>query len=690
MIADSTVAVCLKPAFENILGEAEREKYPNLVAWYGTVSSDGKLKKHLKTQMAKERKQYDAKEVAGKLAKEEEKARKKAEKEAKFAAKKAAQEAAKAQKGAKPAKDAKPKVEKKKEKEITEYTEKTPKGEKKSTTCDLPKSYSPKYVEAAWGEWWEKQGMFKPEYGRENVYEDNPLGHFTIMIPPPNVTGTLHLGHALTLSVEDCIVRYNRMLGKTTLWNPGCDHAGIATQVVVEKRLKKEKNLSRHDLGREAFVDEIWKWKNEKGGSIYDQIRKMGASVDWDRAAFTMDPKLARAVKAAFISQYNRGVIFRSNRLVNWSCALQSAISNIEVDSKELEGRTELPVPGYPEKVEFGVIVSFSYKLEDGSGEIIVATTRIETMLGDVAIAVHPDDKRYSHLVGKHCLHPFVPNRKLIIVADDYVKMDFGTGAVKITPAHDQNDYDIGQRHDLKQISIFDDLGFVANTGTKFDGMKRFEARKAVEEELKTIGQYVEKKDNPMIVPVCSRSKDIIEPMLKPQWYVDTKDMAARACDVVKNNEVKIIPKDHEKTWFRWLEDSRPWCISRQLWWGHRIPAYFAKVQGDHKSFENDNEYWIVAEDEAAAIKQAAKKFETNEDKISVEQDPDVLDTWYSSALYPMSAFGWPEKNPELDRFYPGHLLETGHDILFFWVARMVMFSLDLNDKIPFDEGKYF
>jgi len=680
-VADSTVAAALKPAFESVLGEAERAKLPHLTAWYEATIAEAKVKKHLKTAFVKEKKPFNAEEVAAKLAKEEEKARKKAEKEAKFAAKKAAQ-AKKA-----PAKD-KPKKEEKKEKakDIVEYTEKTAKGAKKSTTCQLPKAYSPKYVEAAWGEWWEKEGMFKPEYGREDVYADNPEGHFTIMIPPPNVTGTLHLGHGLTLSVQDAIVRWHRMNGKTTLWNPGCDHAGIATQVVVEKKLKREKGLSRHDLGREAFVDEIWKWRNEKGDNIYNQVRKMGASVDWDRAAFTMDPKLYRAVQTAFCRMHERGVIYRSNRLVNWSCALQSAISNIEVDSKDLEGRTLLSVPGYADKIEFGVIVSFSYKLASGAGEIIVATTRIETMLGDVAIAVHPEDKRYAALVGQKCKHPFIPSRELIIVADDYVKMDFGTGAVKITPAHDQNDYELGQRHKLEQISIFDEYGAVCDTGTKYDGMKRFDVRKVIIEDLKQINQYVDSVDNAMIVPMCSRSKDIIEPMLKPQWYVDVTDMAKRACDVVTNGEVKIIPKDHEKTWYRWLEDSRPWCISRQLWWGHRIPAYFAAVDGAHKESANKDDYWIVAMTPEEAKAKAAAKFGVAESKITLEQDPDVLDTWFSSALYPFSAFGWPDKTPELERFYPGHLLETGHDILFFWVARMVMFSLDLENKVPFKE----
>ena len=505
------------------------------------------------------------------------------------------------------------------------------------------------------------------------------------MIPPPNVTGTLHLGHALTLAVEDCITRWHRMNGKTVLWNPGCDHAGIATQVVVEKRLKKERGVTRHQLGREAFVEEVWKWKNEKSDTIYNQFRAMGASVDWDRAAFTMDPKLYKAVQTAFIRFHKDGTIFRSNRLVNWSCALQSAISNIEVDQKELEGRTLLAVPGYAEKVEFGVIVSFSYKLEDGRS-ITVATTRIETMLGDVAVAVHPMDERYSDFVGKKLVHPFIPDREMTIIADDYVKMDFGTGAVKITPAHDHNDNDMGKRHSLAQINIFDDNGLVVGTGTKYDGMKRFDVRKQITEDLKEIGQYVGTEDNAMVVPMCSRSKDIIEPLLKPQWYVDTQVMAKRACDVVTNKELKIIPESHEKTWFRWLEDARPWCISRQLWWGHRIPAYKATLSGEHKSFDKEEDYWVCGITEEEALAAAVEKFECGKDQITLEQDPDVLDTWFSSALFPFSAFGWPDENPELSRFFPGELLETGHDILFFWVARMVMFSLSLCDKLPFKE----
>ena len=322
----------------------------------------------------------------------------------------------------------------------------------------------------------------------------------------------------------------------------------------------------------------MWKWKNKNGDTIYDQIRSLGASVDWDRAAFTMDPKLYKAVQTAFIKMHDNGTIFRSNRLVNWSCSLQSAISNIEVDNKELEGRTFLPVPGYADKVEFGVLVSFSYKLADGRS-LTVATTRIETMLGDVAVAVHPDDERYKSFVGQTIVHPFIPERKMVVVADDYVKMDFGSGAVKITPAHDHNDYEMGKRHDLAQINIFDDHGLVQGTGTKYDGMKRFDVRKLIIEDLKAIGQYVGVEDNPMIVPVCSRSKDIIEPLLKPQWYVDCEDMAAKSVEVVRNGKLKIIPNSHEKTWYHWLENSRPWCISRQLWWGHRIPAYKVRVR---------------------------------------------------------------------------------------------------------------
>uniref|UniRef100_W5LEP7 valine--tRNA ligase n=1 Tax=Astyanax mexicanus TaxID=7994 RepID=W5LEP7_ASTMX len=551
----------------------------------------------------------------------------------------------------------------------------------------LPDSYSPQYVEAAWYPWWEKQGFFKPEYGRKSLSEPNPRGIFMMCIPPPNVTGSLHLGHALTNAIQDCLTRWHRMRGETTLWNPGCDHAGIATQVVVEKKLMRERGMSRHDLGRENFIQEVWKWKNEKGDRIYHQLKKLGSSLDWDRACFTMDPKLSYAVQEAFIRMHEEGVIYRSKRLVNWSCTLNSAISDIEVDKKELIGRTLLPVPGYKEKVEFGVLVSFSYKIEGSDEEIVVATTRIETMLGDTAVAVHPEDSRYQHLKGKTVIHPFC-DRKLPIVFDDFVDMNFGTGAVKITPAHDHNDYEVGERHKLPFINILDENGFLINVPPPFLGMKRFDARKAVLQALKDRGQFKEVKDNPMVVPVCSRSKDIVEPLLKPQWYVDCADMGKQAADAVRNGELKIIPDHHLKTWFNWMDNIRDWCISRQLWWGHRIPAYFITVNDPSvKPGEDvDGHYWVSGRSEEEAREKAAKRFNVTADKISLRQDEDVLDTWFSSGIFPFSIFGWPNETEDLKVFYPGTLLETGHDILFFWVARMVMMGLKLTGKLPFKE----
>uniref|UniRef100_A0A8D0APM0 Valine--tRNA ligase n=1 Tax=Sander lucioperca TaxID=283035 RepID=A0A8D0APM0_SANLU len=528
----------------------------------------------------------------------------------------------------------------KKELGVITYSVPTAPGEKKDVISPLPDSYSPQYVEAAWYSWWEKQGFFKPEYGRKSISDQNPRGVFMMCIPPPNVTGSLHLGHALTNAIQDSLTRWHRMLGETTLWNPGCDHAGIATQVVVEKKLKRERGLSRHDLGRENFIQEVWKWKNEKGDRIYHQLKKLGSSLDWDRACFTMDPKLSYAVQEAFIRMHDEGVIYRSKRLVNWSCTLNSAISDIEVDKKELSGRTLLPVPGYKEKVEFGVLVSFAYKVDGSDEEVIVATTRIETMLGDSGVAVHPADPRYQHLKGKMVLHPFC-DRKMPIVSDEFVDMSFGTGAVKITPAHDHNDYEVGERHNLAFINILDENGLLINVPPPFLGMKRFEARKAVLQALMDKGHFKEIKDNPMVVPVCSRSKDIVEPLLKPQWYVNCTDMGKQAADAVREGRLKIIPDHHLKTWFNWMDNIRDWCISRQLWWGHH-------------------------------------------NFCSCVSDDDVLDTWFSSGIFPFSIFGWP--NEDLNVFYPGTLLETGHDILFFWVARMVMMGLKLTGKLPFKE----
>uniref|UniRef100_A0A674BRB2 Valine--tRNA ligase n=1 Tax=Salmo trutta TaxID=8032 RepID=A0A674BRB2_SALTR len=547
----------------------------------------------------------------------------------------------------------------------------------------LPDSYSPQYVEAAWYSWWEKQGYFKPEYGRKSISEPNSRGVFMMCIPPPNVTGSLHLGHALTNAIQDSLTRWHRMRGETTLWNPGCDHAGIATQVVVEKKLMRERGMSRHDLGRDQFIQEVWKWKNEKGDRIYHQLKKLGSSLDWDRACFTMDPKLSYAVQEAFIRLQEDGVIYRSKRLVNWSCTLNSAISDIEVDKKELTGRTLLPVPGYKDKVEFGVLVSFSYKIEGSDEEVIVATTRIETMLGDSAVAVHPADPRYQHLKGKMVLHPFC-DRKMPIVFDEFVDVNFGTGAVKITPAHDHNDYEVGNRHNLAFINVLDENGLLINVPAPF------------------LVQYTPTTPSPgtvhsnysftwyiLIVSVFllpSRSKDIVEPLLKPQWYVDCADMGKQAADSVREGRLKIIPDHHHKTWFNWLDNIRDWCISRQLWWGHRIPAYFVTVNDPSvKPGEDmDGHYWVSGRTEEEARDKAAKRFNVSTDKITLRQDEDVLDTWFSSGIFPFSIFGWP--NEDLSVFYPGSLLETGHDILFFWVARMVMMGLKLTGKLPFKE----
>ncbi|XP_037793805.1 valine--tRNA ligase-like isoform X2 [Penaeus monodon] len=614
-----------------------------------------------------------------KTAKQLEKEAKKAAKLAKFAEKQAK---AAEKKSDGPKQEKKPK--KVEEKKVATYDLPTAPGEKKDVTVDLPAQYSPKYVEAAWNAWWKKEGFFKPEYGR-NLDEPNPKGSFVMVIPPPNVTGTLHLGHALTNSIEDAICRWHRMKGYTTLWVPGCDHAGIATQVAVEKKVKREEGKSRHDLGREEFIKRVWQWKNEKGDRIYQQMEEMGSSLDWDRATFTMDPGPQEAVKEAFVRMHEDGTIYRSNRLVNWSCTLKSAISDIEVEKKELPGRTEMVVPGYADKVEFGVLVSFAYPVEDSDERIIVATTRIETMLGDTAVAVHPKDERYKHLHGKMVIHPFT-NRKLPILQDDFVEMEFGTGAVKITPAHDPNDYEVGKRHNLPFLTIFTDDGIIVDGYGQFAGMKRFDARKAVLEALKEKGLYIETKDNPMVVPVCSRSKDIIEPMIKPQWYVKCLDMAAKAVEAVKSGALEIIPKMHEKTWFHWMEEMRDWCISRQLWWGHQIPAYFVEIEGSTSPLEDKDDYWVSGRSEEEARQKAAKKFNVPVEKIKLTQDPDVLDTWFSSGLFPFSVFGWPNQTRDMELFYPNSLLETGHDILFFWVARMVFFGQKLLDKLPFKQ----
>ena len=429
--------------------------------------------------------------------------------------------------------------------------------------------------------------------------------------------------------------------------------------------------------------------EGRKEGIIYEQIKALGSSMDWERACFTMDPKLQKAVIEAFVRLYDQGLIYRSNRLVNWSPKLNSAISDLEVNHKELHGKTMMKVVGHGDNLyEFGTLISFAYKIADSDNddEVVVATTRIETMLGDSAVAVHPSDERYKHLHGKFVKHPFT-GEKLPIVLDDFVDLNFGTSAVKITPAHDFNDYEVGLRHKLAMNNILTDDGKMNGKCGQFAGMMRFDARNAVIEALKELGLYRGTEDNPMKVPICDRSGDVVEPMLKPQWWCDCKSMAKDAVESVQKKELKIVPDAHEKTWNRWLGECRDWCISRQLWWGHRIPAYLVVPNGQKDTVDsNDGENWVCARSVEDAEKAAMEKFNLQKGEFTLEQDPDVLDTWFSSGIFPFSIFGWPDQTDELEMFYPGSLLETGHDILFFWVARMVMMGKQLMGKLPFPE----
>lgn len=555
----------------------------------------------------------------------------------------------------------------------------TPFGEKKRLSRQMAKQYSPSAVENSWYEWWEKSGFFVAD-------SSSSKPPFVIVLPPPNVTGALHIGHALTSAIQDTIIRWRRMSGYNALWVPGMDHAGIATQVVVEKKLMRERKLTRHDIGRENFVSEVWNWKNEYGGTILKQQRRMGASLDWTRECFTMDEKRSLAVTEAFVRLYKEGLIYRDLRLVNWDCILRTAISDIEVDYEDIKVRTLLKVPGYEKPVEFGVLTSFAYPIEGGE-EIVVATTRVETMLGDTAIAVHPDDERYTRFHGKFAIHPF-NGRKLPIICDAIlVDKNFGTGAVKITPAHDPNDFEVGKRHNLEFINIFTDDGKInSNGGPEFAGMPRFKAREAVVAALHEKGLYKGAKDNEMRLGLCSRTKDVVEPLIKPQWYVSCSGIANEALDAVmddENRKIEIIPKQYAADWKRWLENIRDWCVSRQLWWGHRIPAWYVTLEDDKmKELGAYTDHWVVARNEEEAQIEASRMFPGKNFQIS--QDPDVLDTWFSSGLFPLTVLGWPDDTQDLKAFYPTSVLETGHDILFFWVARMVMLGIKLGGDVPF------
>jgi len=531
------------------------------------------------------------------------------------------------------------------------------------------KAYIPGDVEPDVYAWWENKKVFQPRKTGEP---------FTMVIPPPNVTGQLHIGHALTITLQDTIIRWRRMQGYDTLWIPGVDHAGIATQSAVERRLAKEKGITRHDLGREGFLEEVWHWYQDYNGRIDNQLRRMGASLDWDQKVFTMDDTRYRAATKAFVQLHERGLVYRNERLVNWCPHLRTVISDLEVESEELSGPTKLRLPGMADgkTVEFGVMHDFAYPVQ-GGGELVVSTTRLETMLGDAAVAIHPDDARYTHLHGKFVEHPFFKDRLLPIVLDaDLVDPEQGTGAVKITPAHDENDYACAQRHNLEVINMMDDDGSLNDAcGQDWTGMNRFEARARLVEALETKGLYRGKRPNAMRLARCSRSGDIIEPRLKPQWFVRCDGMAEKALQAVENGELELQPSWHAKTWREFLSNIHDWCVSRQLWWGHRIPAY--RMKGGNK------EQWWVAESEEEAINLAAKDTGLAPGSFELEQDPDVLDTWFSSGLFAMSAQGWPDV--EVPR-YPISLMETGADILFFWVARMVFMGMELHPsgKVPF------
>ncbi|GAP87644.1 putative valyl-tRNA synthetase [Rosellinia necatrix] len=547
-------------------------------------------------------------------------------------------------------------------------------------------AYSPRAVESSWYQWWEKSGFFQPRSEPSSSATPSSASDvtFVVPLPPPNVTGALHCGHALANTIQDTLVRWHRMRGICTLWVPGCDHAGISTQSVVEKMLWKKERKTRLELGRDAFTRLVWDWKNEYHQRINDAQRLMGGSMDWSREAFTMDENCTRATMEAFCRLHDEGLIYRSDRLVNWCTNLQTALSSLEVENKEIPGRTLLDVPGYERKVAFGEMTYFQYPIEGTNLFVEVATTRPETMLGDTGIAVHPDDKRYAHLVGKYARHPFT-NRLLKIVADGYVDPELGTGAVKLTPAHDYNDYQLGKRHGLDFINVLNGDGTMnENAGPSFQGQKRFDCRYQVVEELTKLGLFVRKESHAMTVPLCEKTRDVIEPLMKKQWWVRMEEMAADALKVVEDGKIRIAPESAKKSYQRWLSSINDWCVSRQLWWGHRIPAYRVVLSDQETSEEDGQSHWIVGRTLKEAQEKAAFAFPGKQ--LRLVQDSDCLDTWFSSGLWPMATLGWPNQTPDFRKFFPTSLLETGWDIMFFWVARMIMLSMKLTGSVPFRE----
>jgi len=511
----------------------------------------------------------------------------------------------------------------------------------------LEKTFRPDEVEKKHYGAWEQSGAFAAQ-------EDSNRTPFAIMMPPPNVTGSLHMGHALTFTLQDVLIRYERMRGRDVLWQPGTDHAGIATQMVVERELAK-KGIKRADLGREKFLEKVWEWKAESGGTITHQLRRLGASPDWRRERFTMDEGLSRAVRKVFVDLYRQGLIYRDKRLVNWDPKLRTAISDLEVVQKEKQGHLwhlRYPVDGQPDRF------------------LVVATTRPETMLGDTAVAVHPNDARYKDLVGKHLILPLA-GRRIPVVADDYADPETGSGAVKITPAHDFNDFEVGRRHRLEMINIFDaDARINENAPEAYRGLDRYKAREKVVADLTGLGLVEKIDDHKLTLPYGDRSDVVVEPWLTDQWYCDAATLAKPAIKAVEEGRTMFVPKQWENTYYDWMRNIQPWCISRQLWWGHQIPAWYGP---DGKVF--------VAYGEAEAQAQALKEYGK---EVALKRDPDVLDTWFSSGLWPFSTLGWPDETPALKRYYPGDVLVTGFDIIFFWVARMMMLGIHFMGDVPF------
>ena len=506
---------------------------------------------------------------------------------------------------------------------------------------ELPKVYDPASVEKKIYDMWQEGGYFKGVIDPEKK-------PFSIVMPPPNVTGQLHMGHALDSTLQDILIRYKRMQGYAALWLPGTDHAGIATQIKVEEELRKNEGLTRYDLGREKFFDRVWDWKNMYGNRIVEQQKVLGASCDWDRSAFTMDETRAKSVRETFCELYEKGLIYKGSRIINWCPKCRTALSDAEVEYKDMPGS----------------FWHIRYPIEDSDEEFIIATTRPETMLGDSGVAVHPDDERYAHLVGKNAILPLV-GRKLPIVADDYVELGFGTGAVKMTPCHDPNDYEVGLRHNLEQILVIDEDAKIINGG-KYNGMDRYEARKAIVADLEEQGYLVKVEPYSHNVGCCYRCGTVVEPLTSPQWFVKMKPLAEAAIEVVKDGRIKFVPERFTKTYMNWMENVHDWCISRQLWWGHRIPAWYCDDCGEI----------TVSRTDACECAHCGSR--------NIHQEEDVLDTWFSSALWPFSTMGWPDKTPELDYWYPTSVMVTGYDIIFFWVARMIFSGMEQMKKEPF------